>query len=139
MTVSFRILKNHGLVYVRYVGRARLTETMTAFGDYATHPDFRPGQKQLVDLSGLTGWDGDFLELMKIQARKAEALTCRESQTMLVYYAPTALSFKLSKLALNSWDGLDGIVALVQQSEMGCLTLLGVAERSFAQLLENAG
>ncbi|WP_353472368.1 hypothetical protein PVT71_13825 [Salipiger sp. H15] len=139
MTVSFRILQKHGLVFVRYEGRARLAETMAAFGEYATHPDFRPGQKQLVDLSGLTGWDGDFLELMKIQARKAEALTSVESQTLLVYYAPTPISFKLSKLVLNSWDGLDGIVTLVQQSEMGCLTLLGVAERSFAQLLENAG
>ncbi|SDG24632.1 hypothetical protein [Alloyangia pacifica] len=137
MSVTFRILRKSGLVYVRYEGVAQLTETTEAFGNYVTHPDFAPGQKQLVDLSRLTGWDGDFLELMRIQAMKAEAFVAAGIQTMMVYYAPTAVSFELSKLVLRSWDRLDGPVALVQQSEPGCLTLLGMAEKSFAQLLEN--
>ncbi|MBE9635736.1 hypothetical protein [Salipiger mangrovisoli] len=139
MPITFRILQKYGLVYVRYEGRARLTDTTAAFAEYVAHPNFRPGQKQLVDLSALTGWDGDFLELMKIQAMKIEALASAGIQTMLVYYAPTPIGFELSQLALKSWDGLDGLVALVQQSELGCLTLLGTPETSFAQLLENAG
>ena len=137
MSVSFRILRTHGLVYVRYEGRASLTDTTRALGDYLSHPDYRRGQKQLVDLSRLTGWDSDYVELMKVQALKAEAFVGGENATLLLYFAPTPLSFQLSKLALNSWDGLDSIVARVQQSELGCLTLLGLAESSFDQLLEN--
>lgn len=139
MSVSFRILKNHGLVYVRYEGHACLADTTRVVADYVGHTDYRRGQKQLVDLSALTGWDGDYLELMKVQALKAEAFFGGENATLLLYFAPSALSFRLAKLALNSWDGLDSVVARVQQSELGCLTLLGLAERSFAQLLENTG
>lgn len=139
MSVSFRIIPSHGLVYVRYDGWANLADTSRVFGDYVAHPDFRPGQKQLIDLSRLTGWDNDYLELMRIQAKKAEVLAGRENATLMVYYAPTPLSFELSKFALSSWLGLDGVIVLVQQSELGSLALLGLAERSFAQLLENAG
>lgn len=138
MSVTFRILQKLGLVYVRYEGVALLGETTEALGNYVTHPDFSLGQKHLIDLSRLTGWDGDFLELMKIQAMKAEVMVAAGIQTMMLYYAPTALSFELSKLALRSWDGLEGPVALVQQSEADCLALLGMAETSFAQFLENA-
>lgn len=139
MPVTFRILPKHGLVYVRYEGQARLIDTTTAFAAYTVHPEFRPGQKQLVDLSAITGWDGDFLELMKIQAQKAEAFRGVGAQTMMVYYAPTKTSLDLAKIALQSWDGLDGVITLVQQSELGTLALLGLAERSFEQLLQEAG
>ncbi|NDV98122.1 hypothetical protein G0A00_02315 [Yangia sp. PrR002] len=138
MSVTFRILPKHGLVYASYEGQAYLKETSAALTDYLSHPDFRPGQKHLVDLSRVTGWDGDFVELMKIQARMADAMLGGGAEAMKVYYAPTRISLELARLALQSWDGLDGAVMLVQQSERRSLALLGLAERSFEQLLQDA-
>ncbi|MCD1616931.1 hypothetical protein [Salipiger marinus] len=138
MSVTFRILPDHGLVYVRYDGIAVLEETFRAFDAYARHPQQRPGQKQLVDLAGITGVEQDYVRLMALQSRKADLFSAHEGQTMIVYYAPTPLSYDLSKMVLRSWDGLDSIVALVQQTEAGALALLGLRERSFAALLQTA-
>ncbi|WP_226621407.1 hypothetical protein [Alloyangia pacifica] len=139
MPVSFRILRNHGLVYARYEGHARLSDTTRAIDDLMSHPDFRQGHKHLVDLSGLTSWDHDYVELMKIQAKRAEVFCGMGSTAILLYFAPTAVAFQVSTLALNCWDGLDCAVARVQQNEEDCLTLLGLRERSIAELLEAAG
>ena len=50
MPASFRILPKHGLVYVRLYGHIWPAESLEAFRNYLRHPDFRPGQKQLIDM-----------------------------------------------------------------------------------------
>ncbi|APZ54404.1 hypothetical protein [Salipiger abyssi] len=136
MSVSFRILPQHGIVYIRYEGFALFDDTIRAVGAYTQHPESSPGQKHLVDLSRITGIEQDFVKLMQIQALKADAFIGGGAQTMIVYYAPTPLAFEVSKVILRSWDGIDAVVPLVQQSETGTLSLLGVGLPSFAALLE---
>ncbi len=135
MSVSFKILSSLGVVYVRYEGHAKMLETMTAFGEYAQHPDFRPGQKQLVDLTHLTGWDEDYVELMQAQAKKAEAFTGNNAQTLIVYLAPTAVGQKLARIALRSWEPFPAVVPMVQESEQPALSILGIPYNSIPELL----
>ena len=71
MPVAFRILPRSGLVYVRFEGRLLIDEIMDAFQEYTRHPDARPAQKQLVDLSRVTSVSWDYVKLMKLQALKA--------------------------------------------------------------------
>ena len=73
MPIDVRILPKRGLVYVRYEGGISVPETAEAFGAYMQHPDMRPGQKQLIDLTRVTDWDRDFAGLMRLQAGKADA------------------------------------------------------------------
>lgn len=134
MSVSFRVFPERGLVFVRYVGFARLQETLETFGRYAADPDCRPGQKQLVDLSGITGFDPNFTKLMEIQARKADVFGAEGSQTLMVYYAPDKATKELARLALRSWEPFDSVVALVQEDEAQALELLGQPERSLDAL-----
>ncbi|MEL6215861.1 MAG: hypothetical protein AAFQ99_09315 [Pseudomonadota bacterium] len=135
MAVEFRILKSHGLVYVRYDDVAIVEETFRVFGEYVQHPDFRPGQKQLVDLSGLTSVEHDFPKLFELQMRKAEAFVGRGTQTLLVYYAPTKMSLAMAQIAMRAWEGIDGVVPIVQQDEAQALALLGVRETCLNDLL----
>ncbi len=139
MSVSFQILTSLGLVYVRYEGHANMTDTMTAFAAYAQHPEFRPGQKQFVDLSRVSGWDEDYLELMKAQAQKAEAFTGKNAQTLIIYYAPTELGQKLARLAMRSWEPFPSVVPVVQVNEDEALSILGLKHQNLDQLLRQAG
>ena len=139
MSVSFRILSSIGLVYVRYDGLANMTDTLQAFATYSQHPEFQPGQKQFVDLSALTGWDEDYLELMKAQAKKAEAFTGNNTETLIIYYAPTEVGKKLARLALRSWEPFPSVVPILQDNEAEALSILGLPQSSLNQLFSSAG
>ncbi len=138
MSVSFRIIPSIGLVYVRYDGHAKMSDTLQAFASYAQHPEFRPGQKQLVDLSKVTGWDEDYLELMKAQALKAEAFSGNNAQTLIVYHAPTEIGKRLAQLALRSWEPFPSVVPIIQDSEEQALSILGLPQSTLDQLLKHA-
>ena len=139
MAVEFRIFPRRGLVYVRYTGTAIISESAEAFAAYMKHPDFRPGQKQLVDLSRVTAVEQNYAEILALQAQKADAFLADGAQTILVYYAPTPLAFRVATMIVRSWDGLDRLVALVQETEAQTLELLGQPERTLDALLLEVG
>ena len=135
MPIEFNILAARGMVYVRYWGRATLDESFEAFDRYASDPAFAPGQKQLVDLAGVTEFEADYPRLFLLQAEKAAVFLPSGTQTMLVYYAPTPVSMSLATLARQSWEDVDNVVATVLTREEEALTVLGQPERSFADLM----
>lgn len=135
MGLNFRILPAAGLVYVRYGRIATVKESQLAFAEYTKHPDFRPAQKQFVDLSAIEAFESNFVELIKFQAKKAEAFHGQQEQTLLVYFAPTDTSFELAKYAIRAWSGLPNVIATIQQDEAEALEFLGRPERSLAALL----
>lgn len=138
MPVSFRILPERGLVFVRYTGFALLDESNEVFGQYAAHPDFRPGQKQLVDLSGVTGVETDYVKLFALQAKKADVFLGTGAQTLLVYFAPTPIAMDLAESVIRSWEPSGAVIPLIQEDEQEALKLLGQPERSFEDLLQDA-
>ncbi|RBI85134.1 hypothetical protein DRV85_10805 [Rhodosalinus halophilus] len=138
MPVSFQILPVRGLVYVRYEGFARIAESAELFARYMAHPDFAPGQKQLVDLAGVTGIEADFPKLLGLQARKAEAFLPGGVQTMIVYHAPGAVSRRMAEMVRRSWSEIPSVVPVVVESEVEALEVLGLRERRFAEILQTA-
>lgn len=138
MPVSFHIFKERGLVYVRYEGFATPDESLTAFGEYAQHPDCRPGQKQIVDFSKVTGFSNDFVKLMELQANKAEVFMGHGEETLIVYLATNEMTLTMARTVEKSWEPFPSVVPIVLQNEADSLALLGQPERSFADLLQAA-
>ncbi|MBB93908.1 MAG: hypothetical protein CML68_04790 [Rhodobacteraceae bacterium] len=138
MPVTFQILPHRGLVYVRYEGFLSLDETMAAFGAYLQHPDCRPGQKQLIDLAGVTDFERDFAKLFAVQARKLDVFARDGAETLIVYHAPSDLGLAMSKTILMSWEPFEGVVPRIQDTEADALALLGQPETSFRDLLHHA-
>lgn len=138
MPVSFRILPTHGLVYVRIEGDVRAFESLARFKEYAKHRDFRPGQKQLIDLSRVTGFDDDFPKLIELQARKADAFLANGAQSLTVYYAPCRQTRAFAQLLQRNWNPFPGVVTVIQDNEADALSILGMRMTSFRQLLEEA-
>ncbi len=93
-------------------------------------------KKQLVDMSGLTGVDTDFTELMKLQARKADVFAAGAVQTLIVYYAPNDVGMGIARLIERSWQDIDAVVPIIQNNEADALELLGQPERSMRELMQ---
>ena len=139
MSVSYRIFPNRGLVYVRYQGFALVADTERAFAAYTVDPDCRPGQKQLVDLRGVTGFERDYTKLMQLQARKAELFATQGIETLVVYLVSSAETRDMVRTVLQAWESFDGLVALMQTDEAEALHLLGQPENTIQALVEKVG
>jgi hypothetical protein len=135
MAVSYRILPEHALVYVRYEGTAGLEDGFKAFEAYLRDPQCRPGQKQFIDLSGITEIERDFPKLMAFQAFKAMQFVAPAQQTLLVYYAPTKVSQVMANLSLRSWAGFDHVAARMMEDEAAAMAFLGLRGTRIAELL----
>lgn len=134
MPLTYTILPDLGVVYVKYWGVLNIAETVETFTRFTQDPDFRPDLRHLVDLAEVVEYERSFTELMKLQALKASALEPGPSPAYLIYYAPTRLSLTLAHQILKSWDGLDHLVARVVQSQDEALMLAGLTQRRFADL-----
>ena len=139
MPASFRILPERGLVYVQYSGFIRLADTQRLIQAYLAHPDRHPGQKQLVDLAAVTGFEQDFVGLMAVQAAKAAIFDPGgRTQTLMGYFAPSDVSFDMARHILRSWHGVSTVIATVQRHEAEALDILGQRERRLEDLLSAA-
>ncbi len=138
MSLSYRILPNRGLVYVRYGSRVDFAESGALFAAYSRDPDFRPGQKQLVDFSNVTEIDTDYARLLAVQAAKIEAFVYPAGETLMVYFAPTPETDRVARWALRSWDGVAGVVVRIFNDEAAALSFLGQPEQRFSDLFESA-
>ncbi len=139
MPVAFRILPRSGVVYLRFEDRILIDENIQAFRAYTRHPDAHPAQKHLVDLSGVTAIEWDYVKLMQLQALKAGFFCGRGSQTLKVYYCPTKLSLSVAKMILRSWDGINTVIPIIQQHEDDALSVLGLRQGCFSNLLADHG
>lgn len=137
MPVEFKIFPKRGLVVVRYSGYATVNDTLAATEAYVSHPEYVAGQKQLVNMTEVTGFEKDYVQFMHAQARQTERLVRSDLQWLVVYIAPTATSRDLSAMFVRSWINIDSVVPLVQDSESEALALLGQPEETLDILLAN--
>ncbi|MEM8576275.1 MAG: hypothetical protein AAGF60_00340 [Pseudomonadota bacterium] len=138
MPVTFEILPRRGLVVGRFTGLITVPDTSAATAAYEAHPDFSVGQKQLIDMSGVSGHQIEPVSFMQMQATKADRYTDRRMQALVVYYAPTPEAHALATMYAKSWDPVDAVVALIQPDEARALGLLGQSETSIEALLQTA-
>lgn len=136
MALSFRILPRRGLVYVRFSGHIRTADSAAALEAFAADPDFRYGLRQLIDLTEVTGFDADYVALLKVHAKKAEVFRPTEAETLTVYIAPGDIALRLSRHILKSWDGIPGMVHRVVRDEAQALHILGLNHDSVKRFID---
>ena len=135
MPVEFTIFPKRGLVVVRYSGNVAVNDTSVATEAYVSHPDYVAGQKQLVDMTEVTGFEKDYVQFMEMQARLTERLVRSDLQSLVVYIAPTNISRNLSAMFVRSWIDISSVVPLVQDTETEGLALLGQPEETLDVLM----
>lgn len=135
MPVSYRILPHRNLVLVTYTGVAGLRETIERTAECASHPDFRPTHRHLVDVSRITGYERDFPGFFAMQAKVMESYPPLGHDQLFLFLAPTRVAQEMAQMVRRSWDGLDWAIVRIVEDEGQALNLLGVAELSLAQLV----
>ena len=138
MNVTFQILEDLNLVYVRHSGTPSIPDAMQSFAAYRADPRALPGQKHLVDLTGLTGLALDPTEVMRFMAQMAEQFCNDGPQTMLACLAPSAPARKLADMGRRSWEGLGHLVYRIFEDEAEALAFLGLPGDCLAQRLNRA-
>ena len=136
MPSQFQILPRRNLVYLRHFGRLTVAGVSESFSTFVAHPDMRPGQNHLVDFSGISWYEPDFIGYMKMQARIASDLTGQADHTFLVVYGPDGPGRDLARIVLNSWDGQPGISVRMALTEEQALDILGERARRFSALFD---
>lgn len=112
-------------------------ETAMMMARYFADPEFRPAQKQLVDLSRATALDNRFVEMMALHARTAEIIT-PTAETLLAYFAPTPLASRLARTGFNAWTQVPGVVARIVADERAVADFLGLPFDALSNLLDPA-
>lgn len=139
MPIAFHVLAHRNLVVARYSGLAGLQETIEAAAECAAHPGFRPTMRHLVDLVGVTGYERDFPRYFAMQATVMEQFFVPGLDHVFVYLAPTRPGQEMAQMVRRSWDGLDHIVLRIVEHEGQAMTILGLKERTLAELLDSVG
>lgn len=138
MPVDVHILPKHGLVVARFHGHVRLEECLASAQGYAQHPDCRPGQNQLIDLSGMTSYERDLVQIMALMAKLPDHLLAPGAEPMVVYLAPSAVAQEVTTFVLKSMAGIGGVSVSAVADEEHALEVMGLPERRLADLLAKA-
>lgn len=133
MPAKLSVLPRYGVMYVSFFGHVKATEGVTAFEDYLAHPDFAPGQKHLIDFSQATGFEGDYTNLMALQARLIEAVMPNQ-QVLFVYCAPTQLAEDMAHLSVTAWSNVKKVVIRVLKTEAEAMDVIGLSGMTFTEL-----
>lgn len=139
MPASFQILQHRRLALFTYAGFVTISEAQTAICDCWEHPKHHPSMRQFCDLSAVTGVERNFPELLKMQAKIAEEMGPAGPELLVMFYAPNRAGQELAQMARKSWEGLDSVIVLIQETEADALAVLGLPEASIADLMASVG
>lgn len=136
MPVSFRVLPEHFLVYIDVDGWLGISEGVRATDAFVADPGYAKGMRQLVDLRDLTGWERDFAEIMKNQARQVDVHDDPRRPAVIVVLAPGAEARGLAGVIQLPWTNTQRVVSVTVETEAEALAVLGLQAASLARLLE---
>lgn len=137
MPVEFHIFAQRNLVLARFTGHILTVDSLSSARAYAKHPNARPGQNQLIDLSGVVSYERNFVRLMAMMAQLPDYLLPTGANPLIVYLAPTPVSQKIANILMKSMAGITGVSASVVAHEEHALEILGQPEHSMAALMAN--
>lgn len=133
MPATLSIHPQYGLMYVAFSGHVKAVEAVEAFEDYMKHPDFALGQKHLIDFSGITGFEGDFTNLMTLQARLVDAVMPNQ-QVLFVFCAPSPLAQEMVQYSVAAWEKVKKVVIRVLKTEADAMDVVGLPGITFKDL-----
>jgi hypothetical protein len=73
-----------------------MQDCLSAAAAYARHSEARPTQPLLIDLSEITGYETDYVQILQAMARLPDYLWHKGAERLVVCLAPHALSRQIS-------------------------------------------
>ena len=134
MSVSFQIIHERGVVLARLSGQVLMADCLSTAAAYARHPEARPTQPLLIDLTAVSGYEKDYVNILQAMARLPDYLSRSGAERLVVCLAPTPLSRQISAAVVRAILSMPGGIARVAQTEVDALEILGLPERRLCDL-----
>ena len=135
MPISYQILLDHSLTYVRYSGTVDADQVVRSARAYAQDPDFRPALHELADLREIVEFDMSFRTMSNMFYRIGKLHEIHGAPASKVLLAGSETSFGMARMFENIVAMAGGPPVHVTRSESEALLCLGRQERSVADLL----
>jgi hypothetical protein len=136
MPINITIIEDKNLAHVRFEGHATATESSEAFEAYLKHPQSRPDQHNIVDLSRVTDFDPEYLKISEFHAQMDAGVALVRATPIYVHIANTPVSRRMAQLTVNALAVSPNIIVRVVDSEERALEVLGLPFKTMAQLYE---
>lgn len=137
MPVSFDIFPQRGLVIARFTGHVLLADCISSAKAYSEHPDFRPGQNQLVDFTGVTSYERDVVKMLEMMAKLPEHLLRPGFEPLIIHLAPHDIALQMANFTRRSTEEMDNMAFKIAATEAEALDILGQPERRLSDLYAN--
>lgn len=106
MPYSIHVFPGDDLAWIRYFGVVTDTDYQGVVRDYPQHPDFRLGQRMIVDLSDMTALKFRHLLVIALQARIADYAMASPNEILQVIIAPNPVGLRAAAAVMRSWRGI---------------------------------
>jgi len=134
--MAVKIFPEHGLAHVRFEGVALIPESFLLIGTYLRMPEYRPGLKQLIDLTGVTALKRDFPRFAAGQARLVDVFAIPGVDMLALVSGPHAAGTRDGPACAPVVGRHPRRRHPDTGGECRALALLGLREASIADLLK---
>jgi hypothetical protein len=138
MPGSLRIINDLNLCLVRFWGHLEMVQVLAMHQAYRADADYRPGHWHLIDMAGIDSVDQDFLTMLRMQAEMVDTLLESPGEVLAAYVAPTPISQSAADLAARGWRQTAAVMTRIVETEAEACAILGLRQRSIAELLTEA-
>ena len=138
MPVSIDVFQEPSLIYLVSTGVITDADSSVAFETYATHPNARPGQNILNDLSALKESRIEYAKRMRLQSVMEPILSMGGERRRYVMFAPNERAKALAENYMTFWQPVPQMDLMIAGFEAEALDLLDLEYSSFDALRAKA-
>lgn len=125
MSITYQILPDLHVVFVRFVGEVRPDEHIASFLDYAADPLFDGRQDVLLDLADCTLNESYFEEMQALAIGLKGYYEVRDRASRTAIWAPGEVTFGMCRMYQSLSDGIDSWPVGVFRTRDEALECLG--------------
>ena len=135
MSVSYTILPDLGLHYVRYWGHHQTLQTDTLIEDYRRDRLVRPGLRSILDFSRILSAELDISKRRKQMELLYGMFKDPAVDWCITYYCPTDVSRSLTDMQQKMWEARSDVDFLLATRIEPIATKLGLPVKAISDLV----
>ena len=137
MPIEYRTSLDLDLVYARWWGAVDLDQIRVNFVTYLADRNYRPGRRELIDLSGVTSLDLDFERIRLILRDVNDQSPGQPVRTRTVLWAPQDEAYATGRMYQQLADYAGGISVAVYRDEPEALAVFDLPHACMADLVRD--
>lgn len=136
MPANFQLFEKYGLAYVKFWDHVSMEEVAACAERFANEPGSDAAYRHLVDFSGVTSYDSNYVKIIEMQAKLADVFDGDANQWIFAYYAPKKVGREMANYGIRAWDNVEKVVIRMTMTESDTFDVLGLGDVSFASISE---